>query len=178
VANVDRVSAQVAAGLSVLLGRIRALALVVAIIAGVIGLATFLTGMWVFDASTTWIIIGGIMCFAPVAAGLFAVWLVHLGVSAAGMLVSETATFLAGGRRNDDASAVLIDLDTGAALTMQSRTFTSLRGELTSRRRELPALYAGVKAVTAVPKLAAFTVLGMFGVGFLGFVLLIGGLID
>ena len=86
--------------------------------------------------------------------------------------------FLAGGRRNDDASAVLIDLDTGAALTMQSRTFTSLRGELTSRRRELPALYAGVRAVTAVPKLAVFTVLGMFGVGFLGFLLLIGGLID
>jgi uncharacterized protein involved in response to NO len=52
-----------------------------------------------------------------------------------------------------------------------------MRSELGSRKMELPALWLAVRAISAVPKLAVFTVLGMLAVGFLGFVLLIVGLI-
>lgn len=53
-----------------------------------------------------------------------------------------------------------------------------LHSELLARRRELPALFAGVRAITSVPGLAAIAAIGMVAVGGLGTILLIGGIID
>jgi hypothetical protein len=50
--------------------------------------------------------------------------------------------------------------------------------DLKHRRKELPALYAGVRAISSVPGLAAIALLGTLAVGALGTILLIGGLID
>lgn len=177
-ADIERISAQAAGGMTVLLARVRSLALVVALIAGLIGLLTFATGWWVFDGSTGWLVVGGAVCFAPAVAALIGVMFVHGAAVAAPNLLHDIGTFLGGRRGGDEASNVLIDLDSGVALTTQSRSFTGMRSELGSRKAELPALWLAVRAIAAVPKLAAFTVLGMFGVGFLGFVLLIVGLID
>jgi hypothetical protein len=46
------------------------------------------------------------------------------------------------------------------------------------RRREFPALWSGVKAITTVPKLLVWATFGTLLAGALGTVLLIGGLID
>ena len=61
--------------------------------------------------------------------------------------------------------------------TSSSKTFTGVRTELASRSRELPALWAGVRAITSVPGLAAIAVLGMLAVGLLGTILLISSLL-
>ena len=89
-------------------------------------------------------------------------------------LVDNVKTFLAG---SSPATQVLIDYDSGQTVAASSRSFGALRGELTERSKELPALYAGVRAIISVPGLAALAVLGIVGVGLLGTVLLIGGLI-
>ena len=49
---------------------------------------------------------------------------------------------------------------------------------MVDRRKELPALFIGVRAITRVPGLAAVAVLGSLGVGALGTILLIGSVID
>jgi len=48
---------------------------------------------------------------------------------------------------------VLLDGDTGRVEGLRAKSFTVLRSELEGRRREFPALSAGVRAVTTVPKL-------------------------
>jgi hypothetical protein len=118
-----------------------------------------------------------VVCFAPAMAALIGVAFVHGAAVAAPNLLRDIAAFLRTRRGGDDASSVLIDLDSGVALTTHSRSFTGMRSELGSRKMELPALWLAVRAISAVPKLAVFTVLGMLAVGFLGFVLLIVGLI-
>jgi hypothetical protein len=72
---------------------------------------------------------------------------------------------------------VLIDYDTGQTLTTTAKSFEPLRVDLQSRRRDLPALYFSVRAVTAIPRLAAIALLGTLAVGALGTILLIAGLI-
>ena len=86
------------------------------------------------------------------------------------LLVDNVRTFLGG---SSPASQALIDYDTGQTVVASSKSFTVLRGELGLRSRELPALYAGVRAITSVPALAAIAVLGIVGVGLLGTVLLL-----
>ena len=73
---------------------------------------------------------------------------------------------------------MLIDYDTGEPLASTAKSFEPLRSDLQTRRRDLPALYFGVRAITAVPALAAIALLGTLAVGALGTILLIGGLID
>ena len=73
---------------------------------------------------------------------------------------------------------MLINYDTGERLTTTARTFGTLRPTLRERRKQMPALYKGVRAITSVPGLAAIALLGTLGVGALGTILLIGGLID
>ena len=81
-------------------------------------------------------------------------------------------------KSSSSASGALIDYDSGMALGVQAKSFRQLRSELTDRRRELPALYAGVRAITSVPGLAAIAFLGILCVGALGTMLLFAGLID
>ena len=74
------------------------------------------------------------------------------------------------------ASQVLIDIDSGRVIPAPA--LGSLRDELEARRREFPALTAGIRALTTVPKLAGLATLGLLTVGALGTVLFIGAIID
>ena len=172
----DAVALRVGSGLQFTLRRLATLAYGIAVVAAVVGAATFATGLWVFegDGRTTWIIIGGLLCLVPVAAALIAWLLLRITAKYAPQLVDNVKTFLAG---SSPATQVLIDYDSGQTVAASSRSFGALRGELTERSKELPALYAGVRAIISVPGLAALAVLGIIGVGLLGTVLLIGGLI-
>ncbi|MDP2293259.1 MAG: hypothetical protein Q8M22_18910 [Actinomycetota bacterium] len=162
-------------GIQSTLNRLASLVGGLAVMAFVIGVATFLTGMWVFDGSTGWIVIGGALCLVPVIAALWARFLLRLSARTAGGLVDNVRDFIG---TSGNAARVLIDHDTGQAIITSSRNFSALRHDLNERRHDLPALYAGVRAIISVPGLAAITVLGMLGVGALGTILLIGGLID
>ena len=171
----DVVVRRVSDGLQLTLNRLSSLAGGVAVIAAVIGAATFATGWWLFPNSrTAWIIIGGVICLVPVGAALFARLLLRMTAKYAPQLIDNVRTFLGG---ESPASRVLIDYDSGQTVISSSKTFTGLRTELASRSRELPALWAGVRAITSVPALAAISVLGLIGVGLMGTILLVSGLL-
>ncbi len=171
----DVVARRVSDGIQLTLNRLSSLATGVAVVAAMIGAATFASGWWVFPGSrTAWIIIGGVLCLIPVGAALFARLLLRTTSKHAPQLIDNVRTFLRGA---SPASRVLLDYDSGQPVIASSKTFTGLRGELTSRSAELPALWAGVRAITSIPGLAAIAVLGMLGVGALGTILLISGLL-
>ena len=171
----DVVVRRVSDGLQLTLNRLSSLATGVAVVAAVIGAATFATGWWLFpDSRTAWIIIGGMICLIPVGAALFARLLLRITAKYAPLLIDNVRTFLGGA---SPASRVLIDYDSGHPVITSSKTFTGVRTELALRSRELPALWAGVRAITSVPGLAAIAVLGMLAVGLLGTILLISGLL-
>jgi hypothetical protein len=173
--RIEQVAISASDGLRATLGRLASLVGVVIVITAVIGTATFATGMWVFDGSTGWIVVGGAICLIPVGAAIVAWLYVRGAAKAAPRLLDDARMFL---RTSGSASGVLIDHDSGVALGMQAKTMGGLRQELFDRRKELPALFVGVRAITSVPGLAAVAVLGTVGVGLLGTILLIGGLID
>ncbi len=156
--------------------RLASLATGIGILALLIGGATFATGLWVFDRNRTeWMIVGGITCAIPVLAALLGRQLVRRTANHAPELVTDVRKFLDTSVRS---ARVLIDHDSGQPVAGSVKSFKTLRGELNQRRKELPALFLGVKAITIVPGIAAIAVLGMCLVGGLGTVLLIGGLIN
>ncbi len=162
----DVVVRRVSDGIQLTLNRLSSLATSIAVLAAVIGAATFATGWWVFtDSRIAWIIIGGVLCLIPVGAALFARLLLGITSKYAPQLIDNVRTFLRGA---SPASRVLLDHDSGQPVIASSKTFTGLRSELASRSSELPALWAGVRAITSIPGLAAIAVLGMLGVGALG----------
>ena len=168
----DVVVRRVSDGLQLTLNRLSSLATGVAVVAAVIGAATFATGWWLFpDSRTAWIIVGGLLCLIPVGAALIARVLLRITAKYAPQLIDNVRTFLGG---SSPASRVLIDYDSGQPVITSSKTLGGLRTELGSRSAELPALWAGVRAITSVPALAAISLLGMIGVGLIGTVLLIG----
>ncbi|MGB8859362.1 MAG: hypothetical protein WCC60_08905 [Ilumatobacteraceae bacterium] len=167
---------QVTDGLQLTLRRLASLAGGVALTAAVIGAATFATGMWIFDRSrVAWGIIGGLLCLIPLAAALFARLLIRSTAKHSPDLVANVRSFLDTAGKS---AKVLIDHDSGQPVSAYAKSFSALRSELSDQRKDLPALWAGVSAITRVPGLAALSVLGMVGVGALGTILLIGGLID
>jgi hypothetical protein len=173
----DRVSAvamDVAAGLRLTLGRVATLVRGVAVVAVLIGVATFLTGWWVFDGSIGWLVIGGLLCAIPAGAALLGWRMVNRTARTAGNLVADVRTLLSTSKGGAD---VLVDYDSGQSIAVTSRSFGNLRKELDARRTELPDLYAGVKAITGVPALAAIALLGILLLGLFGTVLLLAGLI-
>ncbi len=156
--------------------RLTSLATGIGILALLIGGATFATGLWIFDGNRNeWIIIGGVICAIPLLAALFGRHLVRSTAKRAPELVTDVRKFL---NTSVHSAQVLIDHDSGQPVGGYVKNFRTLRSELKARRKELPALFAGVKAITSVPGIAAVAVLGMMLVGGLGTVLLIGGLID
>lgn len=162
-------------GIQLTLHRLSTLASGIALLAAAAGAATFATGWWVFDHSTAWIVIGGALCIVPVAASLVAWLLLRLTAKHTAQLVDNVRTFLG---TPSPAATALIDYDTGQTVVASSKSFSSVRGDLRTRAKELPALYAGVRAIASVPGLVAVAVLGIVGVGLLGTILLIGGIID
>jgi hypothetical protein len=159
------------------LRRLSSLATGVALVAALISAATFATGLWIFQGTgrANWVVIGGAICLVPVVAAVMARFLMRRTARHSAELVANVRQFL-------DSSAgsakVLIDHDTGQPIATYSKGMSGLRVELDQRRKELPALWASVRAITSVPGLAAISVLGMLCVGALGTILLIGGLID
>lgn len=174
-ADLDRVAIRISDGIRNVLRRVGTLALGMTAIATLVGVATFVTGWWIFDGSRpTWALFGGALCFAPALAALIAWVLVRATAQFAPALVGDVRTLLDDSR---GAADVLINYDTGEHLTTTARSFGALRPTLQERRKQLPALYAGIRAITNVPGLAAIALLGTLGVGVLGTILLIGGLI-
>jgi hypothetical protein len=174
-ADLDRVAIRISDGLRNVLRRVGTLALGMTAVATVVGAATFVTGWWIFDGSRpTWALFGGALCLAPALAALIAWLLVRATAKFAPALVGDVRNLLGDSR---GAADVLINYDTGEHLTTTARSFGALRPTLHERRKQLPALYAGIRAITSVPGLAAIALLGTLAVGVLGTILLIGGLI-
>jgi hypothetical protein len=175
-ADLDRLAVQISDGLRKTLARISTLALGVFAVATIIGVATFVTGLWIFDGSrATWIAFGGLLCAVPIIASVAGWLVVHGTARVAPALVGDVRTLL---RDSRSSAKVLINHDTGERLASTAKTFAALRTDLKARRRDMPALFAGVRAITSVPGLAALAVIGTIVVGALGTILLIGGLID
>lgn len=175
-ADLERAASRTAEGLRLLLSRIGGFALAASRVAFVIGLATFLTGWWVFDGSrSTWLIIGGAICAAPFVAALVAWYRVHRTMRVAPALLGEVRSFM---NESRDAAETVLVYDADQRLIASSRTYEPLRARVENRRKDLPALWAGLRAVTTLPMLAAVAILGTLAVGALGMILLIGGLID
>lgn len=172
----DVVARRIGDGLQLTLRRLATLAGGIAVIAALIGLATFATGWWVFDASTGWLVVGGVICLVPALAAAAGWGIVRAGAHWAPRLVNDIGVFLAGPAT--PASKVLIDYDSGQPVVVSARRFGPVRTELETRKADLPALYFGARAISYVPALAAIAVIGMIGVGMLGTLLLLGGLID
>lgn len=172
----DVVVRRVSDGIQLTLKRLSSLGTGVAVFAAVVGLATFATGWVAFpDSRAAWIVIGGVICFGPVAAALFARFLLRVTAKHAPQLIDNVRTFLGG---SSPASRVLIDYDSGQPVIASSKTFSGLSSELAARSVELPALWAGVRAITKVPALAAIAVLGALAVGMLGTILFLAHLLS
>lgn len=156
--------------------RLTSLATGIGIVALLVGAATFATGWWIFDGTrSSWMVIGGVICAIPVVAALIGRHLVRRTAKHAPQLVNDIRMFVG---TSVHSAQVLVDHDSGQPVAGYAKSFKSLRTELKDRRKELPALFAGVRAITSVPGITAIAVLGTLLVGGLGTVLLIGGLID
>jgi hypothetical protein len=177
VAKIDRIAANVSDNLTTSLGRVGQLALGVTLLAGTIGAATWITGTFIFDEKfrLAWFTLGGLLCAVPFLSGLFGWWLVRQSRKAAPQLIDNVATFMS---QTSKQTQVLLDHDTGQPLGNYTKSLGDLRSELVERRRDFPALFAGVRALTSVPGLAAVAVLGSVVLGILGTVLFIGAIID
>jgi hypothetical protein len=170
----ELVVAEAGQRLQMLLGRLTTLASGLVVIAFLISAATFATGWWVFDGSTGWAVIGGLICLAPVATAFIARMRMRRATKAAPRLLPELRQYASS---SSDTAQVIIDADTGQPIGAYVRNFGGVQRDL-ERRNDLPALYSSIRALVTVPAFAAVTVLLMLGVGALGTILLIGGLID
>ena len=174
--DLERAATRTADGLRLLLARIGGFALAAARVAFLIGVATFATGWWVFDRSrSTWLVIGGALCAAPFVAALVAWYRVRRTMRFAPALLGDVHTFM---NQSREAADTVMIYDSDERLIATSRTYAPLRARVEQRRKDLPALWAGLRAVTTLPLLAAIAILGTLAVGALGTILLIGGLID
>ena len=172
--DIDRIADTASQGIAATLKRLTSLAGSVVVLASLVAGATFATGWWVFDGSTGWLLVGGAICLVPVSAALVAWFFVSRTVHAAPLLLADLRSFL---ETSACTVGTLIDHDSGIALGMQAKGFRALRTELNERRRDFPALFAGVRAITSVPGLAAISALGIIAIGGFGAILLIVGLI-
>jgi hypothetical protein len=165
------ISGKVGAAIGLTLRRLATLVGGLVVVTGLVGLATYATGWWAFGTTTSWIVLGGILCLVPVLAALGAWGVVRAGAHYAPCLVNDIAMFLKGPQT--PASQLLIDYDSGQPVAMSARRMTPLRTELETRKRDLPALWLGIRAITIVPALAAVAVIGMLAVGMLGTLILL-----
>ena len=164
-------------GLQTVLRGMARIARRLAAFAVVVGIATFATGIWVFEGSgrAKWIVVGGFLCFGPAIAAALATYRMLRTAGHAPRFASEMKMLQNGGRALVD---VLIDGDTGRPIGLTAATFSGVRSEIEQRRRDFPALSIAMRAITTVPKLILWATLGTVVAGGLGTILLIGGLIN
>lgn len=164
-------------GLQAMLRTLARVAARIASFALIVGVATFATGLWIFQGSgrDKWIVIGGVISFAAPLAATIAAYRVRRTADLAPKFAGEVQQFNTVVKGVAD---VLLDGDTGQVAGLRAKSFTALRSELEGRRRDFPALTAGVRAVTTVPKLLGLALMTVMAAGALGTILLIGGLID
>lgn len=174
--EIDRRAGRAADAIRGTLERLGNLMLVTALLAALVGAATFATGWWVFDGSRgAWTVVGGVLCLLPVLAALRG-WIYVRGTASAVPRMADDVQALM--KVSRDSVSVLIDHDSEQAVAVTARSFSSLRQELQDRRADFPALWLGVRAITTVPGMAALAVLGMLAAGALGTVLLLVGLLS
>lgn len=171
----ELVARRAGSGLHTTLRRLASLVGGLVVMAFIISAATFATGWWVFEGSTSWLVLGGALCLTPVVAAALGWLMAHGAARYAPRLIADIGTFL---KSPSPSADVLIDYDTGQPIAMSAKSMNSLSTDLRTRKADLPALWLGVRAIRLVPALAAITFLGMLFVGGLGTILLIGGLID
>jgi hypothetical protein len=164
-------------GLQLTIRTIAAMAAKIASLALFIGIATFATGMWVFDGSgqSKWIVIGGLLSFGPAVAATVAAWRIRRTADLAPRFPAEVKRF---GTVVSGATDVLVDHDSGQLMGMRAKNLLALRADLEAHRGEFPALAAGVRAITTVPKLVLLATLGLMAAGAVGTVLLVAKLIS
>ena len=63
--DIERLTTTATEGIRLTLGRIGALVRGVAVLAAIVGVATFATGWWVFDGSVGWLVFGGTSVSSP-----------------------------------------------------------------------------------------------------------------
>ena len=164
-------------GLQTVLRGMSRIARRLAAFAAVVGIATFATGMWVFEGSgrAKWVVVGGFLCFGPAVSAALAAFRVLRTAAQAPRFAGELKSLRQGGRALVD---VLIDGDTGRPVGLTATTFSAVRSEIDQRRKEFPGLSTAMTAVTTVPRLLIWATLGTVVAGGLGTILLIGGLIN
>ena len=157
-------------GIQLTLRRLASLVGGLFLIATGVSVATLATGLWAFHGSLAWVIIGGMLCALPILTAALGWMYVRDAARHAPRLIEDITSFLG---THSPAAGVLIDYDTGQTISMSAKRFSGLKADLSSRKVDHPSLWAGVRAVTLVPALAALTVLGLVAVGALGTILLI-----
>lgn len=173
--DLERVATDLSHGITTTLNKARRVAIRVMAITTAVGAATFLTGWWVYDGSTAWLILGGIVCAIPLASAVAAWLLLARTVRIGPRLLSELRTYLSTSTAPAD---LVIDHDSGLPLASRTKNYATFRSDLVSRRRDLPALFLGVRAITALPRLGIIAVVSLLAVGALGTLLLLDGLIN
>jgi sugar (pentulose or hexulose) kinase len=97
-------------GLQTTLRRLASLAGGVAMVAAIVGIATFLTGLLVFDGKgrPLWLVIGGVICAVPLVAALVARFFVRSTAKHSPELIANVRQFV---ETSSNSAQVLIDHD-------------------------------------------------------------------
>lgn len=175
--DVERIATRATGQIRNILQKVSSLMFGVVVLTLLVGSATFATGLWIFDGNdrAAWVVIGGIVCAAPVVAAVVGWLTVRSAARVAPRFLDDVRGLLSTSR---DHATVLIGLDGEQNIVASSKSLGGLRREVDQRRRDYPALWVALRAITRAPGLAAIAVLGFLAVGALGTILLVGGLID
>ncbi len=173
----ERAARQFTTFIDVTMRRLSSLALSVAVVTGVIGLATYASGFLVFDgaAETAWILVGGVICLIPFAFGVAAWIYVRITLHHIPNLLSDVRSLIGQSRQ---AFAVVIDHDSGQPVTTTARSFTKLSNTIPSAPGMYPSLRSAVRAGMKVPWLVAITVVSALVLGAFGTMLFLVGLLS
>jgi hypothetical protein len=174
--ELDRVAERTSTALRGTLGRLTRLVRGLCIGACIVGAATYVTLLWVTDGED-WVLLGAVICAAPLVAGLLAFWRLSSTLHVAPKALDDLRTVLRD-RKATTAMGPLFDHDTQQPIGLSARNMSGIRAELRTRRKELPALFSTVQALVTVPGLAALAVIGTLLLGMVGTIMLIVGLLD
>ena len=181
-ADVDELANRTTALVTSLARKGMALAIGVALVVGVVGGLSYLTGLAGLDGSarSLWTVLGLVMLVVAVGAPLLAWWRLATISRRAGDLVGEVRTLI-----TRDAAAQRVVIETVAVderdpttvrdlrpVVYDSRQFHRLR-QVTVGAGDLAQLTSALRTVTTFPGLLGLALLGVVVFGLLGFVFLI-----